>query len=251
MSVEGAKALEWMRSRIAKYSYANTQPQKLDPDRYGFSDCSGVIHRAYLDTSGIELGVMSFDQANDGREIQHGYGISQFRPELCEPGDIIAMDLTNKFGGYRFDHVEMFVGTDNGVPMSIGHGGYPPMGPNIHHLGASYLLGSARRPRFTVRRIGDSTPSQPRGEQGDKNQATILEEISMLKATHVIFHNSGKLYIANLLAGTYQHVLTPTDLANRRTVLARTGMVLKEWKDFKTNGVNEASPAAFGVEVKA
>lgn len=250
MSVEGAKALEWMRSRIAKYSYANTRPQKLDPDRYGFSDCSGVIYRAYLDTSGIELGVMSFEQAKDGREIQQGYGISQFRPELCEPGDIIAMDLTDKFGRDRFDHVEMFVGVENGVPMSIGHGGYPPMGPNLHPLGASYLLGSARKPRFTVRRIGDSNPTPPGEGQAEENQVTILEEISMLKATHVIFENSGKAYIANLLAGTYQHVLTPTDLANRRTVLERTGMVVKEWKEFKTNGANEASPAAFGLEVK-
>lgn len=85
------------------------------------------------------------------------------------------------------------------------------------------------------------------------SEDTLLGGLLDMDATHILFENDGKLYIANILAGTYEHIKTPTDLAARRTVLQRTGAILKDWKDYKTNKGsrnNTADPAAFGKELK-
>lgn len=139
----GAKAVEWMRSRIMKFSYMQA-PGRLDPDKSGFSDCSGTIWRAYKDTSGLEVGTWTGDQYFRGKAvIERGSGnMSDAQKALCKPGDIIVMSWGR---GYpHTDHVEMYVDAGH----TIGHGG-PGNGPHINPIG---MLGNAVW--WTVRRHG-------------------------------------------------------------------------------------------------
>lgn len=137
----GAKALQWMQQRINKFAYAQA-PGRLNPDSSGFTDCSGSIYRAYMDTSGTMVGTWTGDQYFRGYSvIERGRGaMSAAQKALCKPGDIIVMSWG---GGYpHTDHVEMYV--DSG--HTIGHGG-PGKGPHINNI--SMLSGTAW---WTVRR---------------------------------------------------------------------------------------------------
>lgn len=139
----GAKAVQWMRSRLMKFTYLQA-PGRLDPDRSGFGDCSSTIYRAYKDTSGINVGTWTGDQYFRGRAvIERGRGaMTAAQKAMCRPGDIIVMSWG---GGYpHTDHVEMFV--DEG--HTVGHGG-PNRGPHINSIGM--LSGTAW---WTVRRHG-------------------------------------------------------------------------------------------------
>lgn len=139
----GAKAVEWMKSRIMKFAYRQA-PGRLDPDRSGFTDCSGSIYRAYMDTSGINPGTWTGDQYNRGTAvIPRGSGtMSAAQQSMLKPGDMIVISWG---GGYpHTDHVEMFVGPG----QTIGHGG-PNRGPHINSIGM--LSGAAW---WTVRRHG-------------------------------------------------------------------------------------------------
>lgn len=93
-----------------------------------------------------------------------------------------------------------------------------------------------------------STPSQ-----------TINKEIKM-GTTHIIFGVSGSLaiYIANVLAGTYQKMPSMDVLNTRKYVLQKAGATVKSWAEC-VNGqkgrsgfgdVAEKDLAAFGVEIK-
>ena len=85
----------------------------------------------------------------------------------------------------------------------------------------------------------------------------IEKVVQDMKATHIIFEfQEGRgtaLAIANVLAGTWTRFGSTDDYKARLTVLKRSGAKVEEWKTFKTgkNPNNIASPAAFGVEVKA
>ena len=97
-----------------------------------------------------------------------------------------------------------------------------------------------------------TTPSQPAAPAAPTKPLTLLEKvIRQMEATHVIFEANGALYIANILAGTYTRAGSPAELEARKTVLERTGAIVKEWKDFrKGSNSSKAAPAGFGVEVK-
>lgn len=79
----------------------------------------------------------------------------------------------------------------------------------------------------------------------------IEEILKMAKATHIQFSHKGKVYIANLLAGTYYHVPGPTALKQHRATLQRTGMKFEYWGRIAGQKNDEADPRAFGVEIKA
>lgn len=88
------------------------------------------------------------------------------------------------------------------------------------------------------------------------HKTPLQKVIDAMNATHIIFEyetpSGTSIGIANLLAGTWSHVATPTDFTARKTVLSRTGAIVKEWREFKTgkNPNNLADPNAFGKEVK-
>lgn len=155
----GQDLINYMAARRGRFSYANTRPAKLYPDRGGFTDCSGIIAAAYRDVAGIDVGDMSYRQATAGRHVASGRTVADFRAIMgtLRPGDIVAMSIKTGYrGGQAINHVEMFDRVEGGVPYSWGHGGYPPMGPTRQNITASWLLGNAAF--WEVRRV---LPDQP------------------------------------------------------------------------------------------
>lgn len=78
----------------------------------------------------------------------------------------------------------------------------------------------------------------------------LEEVISTMKATHIVFENAGRIGIANVLAGTYTFAPNPQALADRRTVLARSGAKVAEWKSLGARSNTIADLDALGTEVK-
>ena len=126
---KGAKALQWMMSRIGKFAYRQA-PGRLDPDRTGFGDCSSTVYRAYKDTSGTFVGTWTGDQYFRGRDVmgRGGGAMTAAQRALLRPGDLIVMAWRSTGSYYpETDHVEMVVDSNR----LIGHGGNPYYGPVI------------------------------------------------------------------------------------------------------------------------
>lgn len=82
--------------------------------------------------------------------------------------------------------------------------------------------------------------------------ATTLQDwIDKMKATHIQFSNSGKTYIASILAGTYTHVPNPQALKDQQSVIRISGGKLATWQSLVGGKTNIANPQAFGIEIKA
>lgn len=128
-STKGAKALQWMMSRIGKFAYRQA-PGRLDPDHTGFGDCSSTVYRAYKDTSGTFVGTWTGDQYFRGRDVmgRGGGAMTAAQRALLRPGDLIVMAWRSTGSYYpETDHVEMVVDSNR----LIGHGGNPYYGPVI------------------------------------------------------------------------------------------------------------------------
>lgn len=128
-STKGAKALQWMMSRIGKFGYRQA-PGRLDPDRSGFGDCSSTVYRAYKDTSGTFVGTWTGDQYFRGRDVmgRGGGAMTAAQRAMLKPGDLIVMAWRSTGSYYpETDHVEMVVDSNR----LIGHGGNPYYGPVI------------------------------------------------------------------------------------------------------------------------
>ncbi len=126
---KGAKALQWMMSRIGKFGYRQA-PGRLDPDRNGFGDCSSTVYRAYMDTSGTFVGTWTGDQYFRGRDVmgRGGGAMTSAQRAMLKPGDLIVMAWRSTGSYYpETDHVEMVVDSNR----LIGHGGNPYYGPVI------------------------------------------------------------------------------------------------------------------------
>lgn len=126
-----------------------------------------------------------------------------------------------------------------------------------------YLRAGTSKPA-TVPASGSSSasapvapPTKPTPTPALPTLEGIEKVVQYMKATHIIFEfQEGRgtaLAIANVLAGTWTRFGSTDDYKARLTVLKRSGAKVEEWKTFKTgkNPNNIASPAAFGVEVKA
>ena len=151
--------ISWLTDRIGKYRYANTKPQKLNPDRYGYSDCSGVIAAAYASV-GISIGDMSYKQAAGGKLIAQGSTVAEFKKieHLLRGGDVVGMALVTGSwnSGADINHVEAW----SSPGLSYGHGGLPgeAYGTRLHSIYGRWLLQDARK--WVVRRYIDDTPAQ-------------------------------------------------------------------------------------------
>lgn len=90
-----------------------------------------------------------------------------------------------------------------------------------------------------------------RPQYGNKHiePLTILEVISQMKATHIVFECNNMICIADVLAGTWRGVPNPQTLKDTITVLNRAGAVVKEWKDLGAKSNKVDNPAAFGKRV--
>lgn len=79
---------------------------------------------------------------------------------------------------------------------------------------------------------------------------TLLDWIGAMKATHIIFQYGNALYLADVLGHTYQHIPNTNTLRDLKTVISRSGGIVKEWKDLGAKSNIVANPKAFGKEIK-
>lgn len=227
-------------SRLGYWRYGNDKPAKLDPDRAGFTDCSGFTRWAHLPYH--TLRDMSFKQAVDGIEVASGTTVAQFLniAHLIQPADVTAMALRDSWNsGADINHVEL----NTGAVLSLGHGS--GIGPKRHNLTASWLLGDARR--WTVRRfIPDDKTTVAK-----KPLTETEKEIATMKATHIIFQYGSALCFANVLAGTWAKCPNPKSFKEHITILKRAGAKCVEWKHLSPTKKNTvANPTAFGSQIE-
>ena len=131
---------------------------------------------------------------------------------------------------------------------ALDHGG-PGSGPRLLRYDDRWLLGDATQ--WIVRRIipDDKTGTTPTATLDD-----LEEVIGEMKATHIIFESNKSLYIANVLAGTFQKMRDVQQFKDRVAVLQTTGCLVAEWKDIRPNTQAKSNvvdnPSAWGIEVK-
>ena len=210
-------------------------------------DCSDFTC-AVFQPHGYKLPGMSWQQASAGALVAswsgpRGHGIAAFNEirDKLRPADIVCMALQGSSG---ISHVNLNV---DGV-TALDHGG-PGRGPRLLRYDDRWLLGDATQ--WIVRRI------IPDDKTGTTTTATLddLEEvIGEMKATHVIFESKKSLYIANVLAGTFQKMRDVQQFKDRVAVLQTTGCSVAEWKDIRPNTQTKSNvvdnPSAWGIEVK-
>ncbi|EFV31829.1 NlpC/P60 family protein [Eggerthella sp. 1_3_56FAA] len=131
-SGDGAAVAEWVKARENKWLvYSQDASLRVDPDRTGATDCSGMCRAAYLAVTGMDIGWYTGDQSLGGKEIASGSRGQGVSASQLEPGDLVFCS----FNGYNptWDHVEMYVG--DGQLMGMGHA------PGPHYSGdvSSYV----------------------------------------------------------------------------------------------------------------
>lgn len=121
----GQDVIDLCRSKIGHWRYTNDYPDRLYPEEYGGTDCSGMVRWAY-GKFGYDVGTWTGDESHAGREIARGRYPSEIPWDEMLPGDLILM--TAKYtGNFEFNaylcHIELYCG---GGTM-IGHpGGWGP-----------------------------------------------------------------------------------------------------------------------------
>ena len=97
----------------------------------------------------------------------------------------------------------------------------------VYDFGQEWVL----RPPTIVTTAAASTGTTTTATTTD----SITEVIDAMKATHIIFQvgtgTKGRLYIADVLAGTYEGIPSTAVLKGRLTVLKRAGAKVVEWKN--------------------
>ena len=124
-SGSSSKVVEWVKARIGKYDYSQG-PGRLNPDSTGYTDCSGLWWRAYMDVTGVDVGNYTGAMAAKGNLIADSSSMSiQDAIKKVKSGDLLLL-------GSRpyFDHVEGFVA--DGQAQTLSHGG-PGKGPNYQN----------------------------------------------------------------------------------------------------------------------
>lgn len=135
----GDKVAAWVKSRIGKFAYSQAGG-RLDPDATGYTDCSGLWWRAYMDVTGIDVGTWTGAQKGKGRRIAISTS-STIEQAIAQAhaGDLVLIAWTASGVG-NYDHVEGF--ESDGGSMLLSHGG-PGNGPHEKsaqsQMGAAYL----------------------------------------------------------------------------------------------------------------
>jgi len=136
-----ADVVAWCVSRIGLFAYCSGcgDTARLNPDVSGTTDCSGLVYRAYLDVTGLNIGTWTGTQYYTGTNIVAGS--ATLDESLLVNGDLVFYDWGSNGQTTTFDHVEMYMGSNT----TIGHGGNPYMGPAEKSLSAN--IGFALRYR--------------------------------------------------------------------------------------------------------
>lgn len=123
----------WLKARLGKYRYSQDLVKRLDPDKYGETDCSGLGRWMFLQLFGIEIGKNTAGQQATGVQV-FGSDCETVAQaiSLLQPGDQVFYDWDG-VNVPAMDHVDTYIGEG----MVCGHGGGPDgttMGPTIYTL---------------------------------------------------------------------------------------------------------------------
>lgn len=129
------KMVQWMQARLDKFAYSQAGG-RLNPDKSGYTDCSGLWWRCYQDCTGIDVGTWTGAMQGKGKTIYDGSP----RNAPWESFQLCDLILIWWHGtGGASDHVE---GRWTDVSHICGHGG-PDPGPDIQTN--DYIKGHAAR----------------------------------------------------------------------------------------------------------
>ena len=113
------RLVQFMLDRQLGYAYSQGGT-RLEPDKNGYTDCSGMVYFAYQVVTGINIGTYTGNQYTQGTLVKQGSGA--ITADGLVKGDLIFYDWSG--GRNTVDHVEMYAGAG----QVIGHPG-PGRGP--------------------------------------------------------------------------------------------------------------------------
>jgi len=113
-----AKLIAWHKKRLGKFHYSQSG-NRLNPDKSGTTDCSGLQYACYKSVMGISVGTNSRDQAN---VAHHGRMVTTTRSEILHGTGMQRGDLIfYAHPGANWSHVEMYMGGSKVIGISNVH----------------------------------------------------------------------------------------------------------------------------------
>lgn len=209
---------------------------------YGIG-ADGTIHQ-YVDEKNTAWSDGNALSNATGISIEHEGGIPQAKcTRACMDASAqLCADIARRYGWKKLEHINSDKGNIYLHREVYGstHTTCPDLAPN--GLDVNYVIKKANE------------------ILGNKQANNIVESEKKMGTTHIVFgvDNSLDIYIANIMAGTYQKMSNPNVLKTRIYVLQKCGAKVKSWADV-TGGskgrsgygtVKAVDIAAFGLEIK-
>lgn len=139
------------RSVLKKWVYSNNATYRLNPEKYGKTDCSGFARWGFKKAYGLIIGSWTGDEAGAGVEIWRGTDPAKIPFEIMHPDDIILMSC--KYDDWTFAHYWSHIEVYAGARRMIGAPGTPcPDEKDVVSWIKNYMKGGAY-PRIMVRRV--------------------------------------------------------------------------------------------------
>lgn len=121
----GSELIALARSKAGQWRYTNDYPDRMYPEEYGGTDCSGFVRWCYAQF-GYNVGTWTGDESYAGYEVARGHYPSEIPWDDMQPGDLILMTATY-YDDYSFSHYLCHIELYCGGGTMIGHpGGYGP-----------------------------------------------------------------------------------------------------------------------------
>lgn len=122
---KGSELIALARSKAGQWRYTNDYPDRMYPEEYGGTDCSGFVRWCYQ-KFGYDVGTWTGDESYAGYEVARGHYPSEIPWDDLQPGDLILMTATY-WNDYSFSHYLCHIELYCGGGTMIGHpGGYGP-----------------------------------------------------------------------------------------------------------------------------
>lgn len=113
-----SEALSW----LGKLDYTNDS-RRNNPAQTRYADCSSFLTFIYDKVFGMDIGKISYRQAEAGAHVMSGgSSISNIDISKLQPGDIIAYNWAGARWRSTYDHVAMYVGDGQRIDHGSGRG---------------------------------------------------------------------------------------------------------------------------------
>jgi len=117
-STIGSKLIAWHKARLGLFNYLQSNPGRLNPDKSGYTDCSGIQYACYKSVMGINIGTYSGGQAT----ASIGSTVTTSRSAIRDGTGMVRGDLIfYAMAGKTWSHVEMYMGSQKVVGISNVH----------------------------------------------------------------------------------------------------------------------------------